>query len=251
MTPFELIPAIDLRGGRVVRLVEGDFGRETRYADDPLAVAEAFAAAGARWVHIVDLDAARDGEGSAENRAAVRRLVAGLGDRIACQVGGGIRSLPAAETWLGLGARRVVLGTALVREPGLAETLVGRLGSARIAAALDVRGGVALGEGWRVGAVGAPVDVLHDRLATAGIETFIATAIDRDGRLAGPDLDFLGRLVARGRGTIIASGGIGSLDDLRGVRGLGCGGAIVGRALYEGRLDLAAALELVRETGRG
>lgn len=250
MHGFDLIPAIDLRAGRVVRLVEGDVARETRYADDPLAVAEAFAGAGARWIHVVDLDAARGGEGRAGNWAAVRRLVSALGDRVACQVGGGIRSVAAAESWLALGAQRVVLGTALIRDPDLAGPLVARLGATRIAAALDVRDGAAVGEGWQAGAVAAPVEALLDRLAAARIVTFVATAIDRDGRLAGPDLELLGRLVAHGRGTIIAAGGIGSLEDILAVRRLGCGGAIVGRALYEGRLDLGVALDRVRSTER-
>ncbi|HWP63400.1 MAG TPA: 1-(5-phosphoribosyl)-5-[(5-phosphoribosylamino)methylideneamino] imidazole-4-carboxamide isomerase [Candidatus Binatia bacterium] len=247
---FELLPAIDLRGGRVVRLVEGDFGRETRYANDPLAVAEGFAAAGATWLHVVDLDAARDGEGTPANRTALRRLVDAVGGRMAVEVGGGIRSAAAAEAWLELGVRRVVLGTALLRDPELGATLVRRVGSGRVAAALDVREGAAVGEGWRPGAVAAPVEVILDRLAGVGIETFVATAIARDGRLGGPDLDLLGRLVHRRRGRIVASGGIAGLADLEAVIRLGCAGAIVGRALYEGRLDLGAALALVDRLGR-
>lgn len=246
MSGFQLLPAIDLREGRVVRLVEGDFGRETRYANDPLAVAEGFAAQGADWIHVVDLDAARDGRGSEANRRAVRRLVTALGGRLGCQVGGGIRSIAAVERWLALGARRVVLGTALIGSPDLAETLVARLGPVHLAAALDVRDGAAVGEGWRPGGIAAPVEGLLERLAAAGLWTFVVTAIARDGRLAGPDLELLGLLVGRGWGTIIASGGIGSLADLEAVARLGCGGAVIGRALYEGRLDLEAALALVR-----
>jgi phosphoribosylformimino-5-aminoimidazole carboxamide ribotide isomerase len=242
--PFVLLPAIDLRAGRVVRLVGGDFDRETRYATDPLAVAEDFAAAGARWLHVVDLDAARDGRGSAANRAAVRAILAGLGGQLACQLGGGIRSRAAAEAWLEAGVRRVVLGTALLRTPELGAELVAAVGADRVAAALDVRGGRAVGEGWRPDASGVAVEAALEQLAAAGVATFVVTAIDRDGRLAGPDLDLLGRLVRRGRGAILASGGIRSLDDLAAVAAVGCAGAIVGRALYEGRLDLAAALRL-------
>ncbi len=250
MREFELLPAIDLRAGRVVRLVEGDFDRETHYAIDPLAVAEGFAAAGARWVHVVDLDAARSGAGSAANRDAVRRLLTALRGHLAFEIGGGIRTPAAAEAWLELGARRVVLGTAFLQDPGLAELLVRRLGPAHLAAALDVRGDEAVGEGWRPGAIAAPVAATLDRLAGAGIETFVVTAIARDGRLAGPDLALLGRLVATGRGRVIASGGIGSLADLEAVLELGCSGAIIGRAIYEGRLDLRGALDLVRRTRR-
>lgn len=248
---FELLPAIDLRGGRVVRLVEGDFGRETRFADDPLAVAEGFAAAGATWLHVVDLDAARDGEGTPANRTALRRLVGAVGGRMAVEIGGGIRSAAAAEAWLELGVRRVVLGTALLRDPELGATLVRRVGPGRVAAALDVRDGAAVGEGWRPGAVAAPVEAVLDRLAGVGIETFVATAIARDGRLSGPDLDLLGRLVQRRRGRIVASGGIAGPADLEAVIRLGCAGAIVGRALYEGRLDLGAALALADRLARG
>jgi len=242
--PFVLLPAVDLRGGRVVRLLGGDFDRETRYATDPLAVAERFAAAGARWLHVVDLDAARDGRGSAANRAAVRAILARLGGQLACQLGGGIRSRPAAEVWLEAGVRRVVLGTALLRTPALGAELVAAVGVDRVAAALDVRGDRAVGEGWRPDASGVAVEAALEQLAAAGVATFVVTAIDRDGRLAGPDLDLLGRLVRRGRGAIVASGGIRSLDDLAAVAAVGCAGAIVGRALYEGRLDLAAALRL-------
>jgi phosphoribosylformimino-5-aminoimidazole carboxamide ribonucleotide (ProFAR) isomerase len=136
----------------------------------------------------------------------------------------------------------VVIGTAALRDPSFAARLVDRHGAARVLVALDVRDGLALGNGWRAGAPGIdPADAL-DRLGDAGVESFAVTSIDRDGLLEGPDLALLEQLVGHGRGRIIASGGVRSIEDLEAVRALGCTGAIIGRALYEGRLDLADAI---------
>ncbi len=240
--PFELLPAIDLRAGRVVRLREGDFARETVYGDDPVSVARSFADAGARWLHVVDLDGAR--EGRPVQAAIVTRIAAAVGNRMACQTAGGLRDDGAVDSALASGAARIVVGTAALRDPDFAARLVRRHGPQRIVVALDVREGLALGEGWREGAAGVPaVDALV-ALADVGIELFAATAIERDGLLGGPDLDLLGRLVSTGRGRIIASGGVTTLADLRAVRELGCAGAIVGRAIYEGPLDLAEAVRV-------
>jgi phosphoribosylformimino-5-aminoimidazole carboxamide ribotide isomerase len=236
---FAVIPAIDLRAGRVVRLVEGDFARETRYDDDPEAVALGFVAAGARWIHVVDLDGAK-GEGRQTD--AIERIVRAVAGRAACQVGGGLRSAEAVEAMLAAGASRVVLGTAILADPGLAQTLVAAHGSARIVAALDVRDGRAVGDGWVPGATGREVDEAIAAVADAGVVRFAVTSIARDGALGGPDLALLQRLVAARRGAIIASGGISSIADLEAVRDIGCEAAIVGRAIYEGMLDLTAAL---------
>jgi phosphoribosylformimino-5-aminoimidazole carboxamide ribotide isomerase len=236
---FELLPAIDLRGGRVVRLVEGDFERETAYSDDPAGVARAFVNGGATWIHVVDLDGARAGEPA--QAAMVRAIVEAVDSRARCQVAGGLRSEAAVAAALEAGAARAVIGTAAIRDPAFAGRLVALHGSDRIAVALDIRDGLALGEGWRPGAPGVPPTDAVAALADYGIQTFAVTAIARDGRLEGPDLDLLASLVALGRGRVIASGGIGSLDDLRRVRDLGCAGAIVGKALYEGRFTLIEA----------
>jgi phosphoribosylformimino-5-aminoimidazole carboxamide ribotide isomerase len=237
---FELLPAIDLRGGRVVRLIEGDFERETAYSDDPVGVARAFADRGARWIHVVDLDGARAGEPA--QAATIRATVEAVDGRAQCQVAGGLRSEAAVAAALEAGAARVVLGTAVIRDPAFAGHLVARHGPDRIVAALDIRDGLALGEGWRPGAPGVlPADALA-ALADNGVQTFAVTAIARDGRLEGPDLELLASLIALDRGRLIASGGIGSLDDLRRVRDLGCAGAIVGKALYEGKLDVGEAI---------
>ena len=238
---FDILPAIDLRAGRVVRLVEGDFERETAFSDDPVAVARSFADQGARWLHVVDLDGARTGEPA--HTAVIREIVEAIGDRVAVEVAGGLRTEALVAAALAAGAARAVVGTAALRDPAFAGRLVATHGSQRIAVAIDVRDGLALGEGWRAGAAGVRAEDALTTLADQGVTTFEATAIDRDGRLAGPDLDLLGRLVALGRGQVIASGGVTSVADIRAVRELGCAGAILGRALYEGRIDLASAIE--------
>ncbi|HEV8489201.1 MAG TPA: 1-(5-phosphoribosyl)-5-[(5-phosphoribosylamino)methylideneamino] imidazole-4-carboxamide isomerase [Candidatus Limnocylindrales bacterium] len=238
---FELLPAIDLRDGRVVRLIEGDFGRETAYSDDPVGVALRFVDGGATWIHVVDLDGARVGE--PVQAATIRRIARAVEGRARCQVAGGLRSDESVAAALRAGAARVVVGTAALADPPFAGRLVARHGPDRIVAAIDVRDGLALGEAWRLGAAGVlPVDAVT-ALADSGVTAFAATAIDRDGRLEGPDLSLLESLVALGRGRVIASGGIGSVDDIRRLREIGCSGAIVGTALYEGRIDLAEALQ--------
>ncbi len=239
-SPFEILPAIDLRGGRVVRLEQGDFERATAFSDDPVSVARSFAAGGARWLHVVDLDGARTGEPA--HAAVIRDLVDAVGDRAAVEVAGGLRTEASVAAALAAGAARVVVGTAALRDPAFAGRLIAIHGPGRIAVALDVRDGLALGEGWRAGAAGVHAEEALIALADAGVTTFEATAIERDGLLGGPDLALLGRLVALGRGGVIASGGIASLDDIQAVRRVGCAGTIVGRALYEGRIDLASAI---------
>jgi phosphoribosylformimino-5-aminoimidazole carboxamide ribotide isomerase len=153
------------------------------------------------------------------------------------------------EQALAAGAARVVVGTAALRDPEFVAALVERHGSDAVVAALDVRDGLALGEGWRPGAPGVRAEEAMLGLAAAGAHWFAATAIDRDGLLGGPDLDLLGRLLRLDAGAVIASGGVSTIDDLRRVRDAGCAGAIVGRAVYEGRLDLAAAIAEVDRPG--
>jgi len=238
---FELLPAIDLRGGHVVRLRQGDFARETAYDDDAIAVARSFAAAGATWLHVVDLDGARDGEPA--QLELVSAIVAEVHDAARVEVGGGLRTPEAVAGALGTGCARVAIGTAALRDPGFAASVVARHGSARIVASIDVRDGMALGEGWRPGSPGIVAAEAVAMLAAAGVASFEVTAIDRDGLLGGPDLHLLRALVALGQGRIIASGGVSSLDDVLAIQAAGCGGAIVGRAIYEGRVDLG---DLVR-----
>jgi phosphoribosylformimino-5-aminoimidazole carboxamide ribotide isomerase len=228
-------------------LRQGDFERETSYDDDPVAVARRFADQGARWLHVVDLDGAR--LGTPRQVTLVGEILDGVGDHVAVELAGGLRSEGAVAAALGLGVRRVVLGTAVLRDADLAATLIARHGADRIVVALDVRQGRVAAHGWEDPSEdGDDVDEVLVRLAAAGVTTFEVTAIERDGELGGPDLDLLQRLVAHDRARILASAGIASIDDLLAVRELGCHGAIVGRAIYEGRIDLREALAAVGET---
>ena len=238
---FDLFPAIDLRGGRVVRLRQGDFDREQVYSEDPVTVAAGFAASGARWIHVVDLDGARSGEPrQAATVGAIVEAAPKQGTRI--QVAGGLRTVAAISAALETGARRVVIGTAALSDPSVVDAALERHGAERVAVALDVRDGLAVGDGWVAGAPGQPVDTALQRLANRGVTTFAVTAIDRDGLLGGPDLGLLERCVGQTGAAILASGGIRSIADLQAVRAIGCAGAIVGRAIYDGGLDLGDAL---------
>jgi phosphoribosylformimino-5-aminoimidazole carboxamide ribotide isomerase len=247
VSTFELLPAIDLLGGRVVRLRQGDFARETAYGDDPRASARRFADAGATWVHVVDLDGARAGE--PRQLGLVAAVVGELLGRARVELGGGLRSAAAVAGALGTGVSRVAVGTAALGDPSFAAQIVERHGPERIAASIDVRDGMALGEGWRTGAAGLPAADAVQRLADAGVTTFEVTAIERDGLLEGPDLGMLRSLVALDRGRIIASGGIASVEDVLAVQAAGCAGAIVGRALYEGRIDLRSLVATLGPEG--
>jgi phosphoribosylformimino-5-aminoimidazole carboxamide ribotide isomerase len=245
-TRFTILPAIDLRGGRVVRLRQGDFSRETAYDADPTTVARGFADAGARWLHVVDLDAARTGvamEGL--NGAAIKAILAAVGDDVSVELAGGLRTDDAVDAAFAAGAARVVVGTAALQDPSWVGGLVTARGPDRVCVALDVRDGQAVGQGWVAGAAAVDVADALRRLADEGARTFEVTAIERDGLLKGPDLRLYERLAGLvPRTEVIASGGIAGLDDLRAVRGAGCAGAIVGRALYEGQIDLRDAISL-------
>ena len=232
-----VFPAIDVRAGRVVRLSQGDFDRETIYGHSPADVAESFVVAGAEWVHLVDLDAAR-GDGS--NHAAISSVAARLNGRARLQVGGGVRSLDAAQKLAALGVARVVMGSAAVRTPELVDAVAGIVD---VAVGLDHRNGEVAVDGWTAGSSLRLDDALR-RYAAAS--AFVVTDISRDGMLSGPDL--AGLVAAAGVTSlpIIASGGVGSLDDLRELRDARViAGVIVGRALYEGKFGLAEALSVV------
>ena len=240
---FDLLAAIDLRAGHVVRLEQGDFTRETRFGDDPVAVARGFVAAGADWLHVVDLDGAQSGE--PRQLAAVRTLSSAVSRSIRIEVSGGLRSAAAVDDAFAAGAARVVLGTAALRDPVFAGRAIEIHGRDHVAVAIDVRDGRAVGEAWRPGAPGTPVSEAIASLVEHGVTVFEVTAIERDGLRGGPDLDLLRSLQAPGR-AIIASGGISSASDIMALRDLGCAGAILGRALYEGDLllaDIVRALE--------
>jgi phosphoribosylformimino-5-aminoimidazole carboxamide ribotide isomerase len=236
---FEILPAIDLRGGRVVRLERGDFERETSFGDDPVDQARTFAAAGARWLHGVDLDGARDGR--RRQAEVVSSIVDAAGDT-QVEVAGGLRDAASIAEALATGAARAVLGTAAVTRPDVVRAAVAEHGPARIAVALDIRDGRAVGGGWLEDAPARDLAAVLDDLVKASVATVIVTAIDRDGLLGGPDLELLARVVGATPAAVIASAGVTTLDDLRAVRAAGCAGAIVGRALYDGRLELGTAI---------
>lgn len=230
---MEIIPAVDVLDGKVVRLLRGDYARVTQYGSDPLEAAASWIEEGARRVHVVDLNGARSGEPD-------WRLWQSLGSSgLAFQAGGGIRSVDSARRVLEAGAERVVMGTAAVWEP---VTLAG-LGR-QVVAAVDVRGGRATGSGWRD--EGRSLSSVLDGLAGAGVERVLVTGIGRDGTLEGADLDLTRSVVEDGRFAVIASGGVGTLSDLDPLAALGCEAVVVGRALYDRRFTLAEAQSRLR-----
>lgn len=237
---MELIPAIDLLDGAVVRLARGDYDQVTDYGRDPIAVARRWAALGATRLHLVDLEAARAG---ARSQASVIAAVVETVD-IPCQVAGGIRDAASARALFRQGADRVVMGTALIRDPTLARSLVGEVGAGHLVAAVDIRDGAAVGDGWTRGATHTPALDHIERLRDAGARLFAVTAIDRDGLLTGPDLPTLAVAAeaAGGPDRIIASAGVSTLDDIRALSDAGYAAAILGRALYDGRFRLDEAL---------
>jgi phosphoribosylformimino-5-aminoimidazole carboxamide ribotide isomerase len=238
---FEIVPAIDIQGGRCVRLLHGRFDEVTEYADDPVEQAAAWVRLGATRIHVVDLDAARTGEPL--NVEIVRRIVADAG--VPVQVGGGLRTFEAAARMLELGADRVVLGTALLESP---ETLAACLEHfpERVVAGIDARDGKVAVRGW---AEESRIEALElaRRLASVGVVRTIYTDIRRDGALTGPNLDGLRDMVQASGMRVIASGGIGSLEDVFAVRREGAEAVVVGRALYTGDLLLPAALAALED----
>jgi phosphoribosylformimino-5-aminoimidazole carboxamide ribotide isomerase len=237
-----LYPAIDLRSGRVVRLAQGEAARETRYHDDPVAQAERFVAAGARWIHLVDLDRAF---GTGDNGEVLRAVASRLGGQAQLQVGGGIRSLDALKAVLDLGVARAVLGTAAVTDPALVPRALAHAGSGRLAIGLDARAGNVVIRGWVEATDLRAVDVCR-RVLAEGARTVVYTDVARDGMLTGPDVAGATALQALGA-EVIASGGVATVDDLRAVRAAGLAGAIVGRAIYEGRFTVAEALQAIHD----
>lgn len=231
-----LYPAIDLKAGAAVRLKQGAMAGATVYADDPAAQAEAFAAAGATHLHLVDLDGAVAGR--AVNAEAVRRILERTS--LSVQLGGGIRSLADIARWLEAGVQRVVLGTLAAREPAtLAEAC--RRFPGRIAVAIDTREGEVRSAGWTAGEALSPLDLAR-RAEDAGAAALIHTDIARDGMLMGANIEETAALARAVRLPVILSGGIAGLDDIRAAKAAGLAGAILGRALYEGRIDLKEAL---------
>ena len=237
---MEVIPAIDLRGGRCVRLYQGDYARETVFGDDPAAMAQRWQAAGAVRLHVVDLDGAR--EGRPMNTEAVRRIVEAVA--IPVQLGGGLRTLADIAAALEAGVARAIVGTAAIEDEALLEAVCRRHGEA-IAVAIDARGGVVAVRGWREATTVEAV-ALASRVVALGARRLIYTDVLRDGTLRGPNVEATAALVAAVSVPVIASGGVSSLDDLRRLAAIGVEGAIVGQALYTGAIDLAEAIAAVQ-----
>ena len=239
-----LHPAIDVRDGRVVRLQQGDYARETRYADDPFELASRYAAQGATWLHLVDLDAARDG-GYAQLDLLARIKAA---TTLKVQTGGGIRDDAGVDALFTAGADRIVVGSLAIREPDRVKGWLARYGAERVTLALDAScnpdGEWQLpSHGWTL-ASGASLLAVLDEYLQAGARHVLCTDIARDGMLAGPALELYGQLLARApQVQLQASGGIRSVDDIREAAGLGCSGVVLGKALLDGRFTLAQALE--------
>ncbi len=232
-----LYPAIDLKEGRCVRLLRGDMNAATVFGEDPAAQAAAFAAAGCRWLHLVDLDGAFAGRPA--NAGAVAAILSAV--TVPCQLGGGIRDMATVEGWLARGVARVILGTVAVEKPALVREAA-RAFPGRIAVGIDAKGGRVATRGWaEVTDIGAAD--LARRFEDAGVAALIYTDIDRDGAMQGPNVAATAALARAVAIPVIASGGVASLADLLALRDTGVvAGAISGRALYEGALDLKAAL---------
>lgn len=236
-----IYPAIDIRGGRAVRLVQGNYNAETQFDADPADAARRWADAGAEWIHVVDLDAARDGiRGNADAIAAIRAAV-----DLPLQLGGGMRSIHDIQEARDTGIDRVILGSIAIKQPEIVEEAVRQFGSA-IAVGLDARDGKLAAKGWLEQSDIHAIDAAR-RFTDVGVNHFIYTDIHRDGTFTGPNLEVLSELIQGVGADVIASGGIGTLDDVREVAKIGAGGVIIGSALYHGRIRLGDALGIARE----
>lgn len=241
---MEVIPAVDIRAGRCVRLVQGDYDRETVFDEDPVRAAVRWVEAGARRLHVVDLDGAR--HGGSPNEGVVRRMLAAV--TVPIQVGGGIRTLEAVDRWLAAGVERVIVGTAAVEEPSFAEAVAQRH-PGRVAVSVDVAGGRIVVRGWQERTPTAAAAFLR-RMWQSGVRHLLYTDVDRDGTMAHPDVDALQHLLEglpelrdkSGTAALTYAGGVASVDDIRALLRLQIEGVILGRALYEGRIELPEAL---------
>jgi phosphoribosylformimino-5-aminoimidazole carboxamide ribotide isomerase len=234
----DLYPAVDVLGGKAVRLTQGDYSRKTEYDSDPLEAARRWVDAGARRLHLVDLDGARDGR--PVNLAHLRRIVEQLD--VPVQYGGGLRSAPDVEAALEAGAARIVLGTAAFLDDELLTDMLSEHGE-RIAVGLDVRSGQVAIHGWQEHVQLTPARAM-EHLVERGVKTIVYTTIDADGMMQGPDIGAAGDLLRAANGaSVIYSGGIGSLEDIRAIAALDIEGVIVGKALYEHRFTVQQALE--------
>ena len=241
---MEVIPAIDLRGGKCVRLVQGDYSREQVFDDDPVAVAQRWTAAGARRLHVVDLDGARDGVRT--NEVAVRRIVESVD--VPVQFGGGVRSAADAEQLIEIGVGRVIFGTAAITAPEEVERAVALLGEQFVMVGVDARDGFVQTRGWTETSQVQAVDLISD-MARRGVRRFMYTDISRDGTLSHPNFESIARLISEVRYPIVIAGGVASIEDLLKLAEMGAEGAVTGLAIYSGALDLKRAIREIAAAG--
>jgi phosphoribosylformimino-5-aminoimidazole carboxamide ribotide isomerase len=239
---MELWPAIDLRGGKCVRLLQGDYAQETVFGDDPVAMVGRFVAAGTKRLHIVDLDGAKDGKPT--QAALVARMVVAAG--VPCQLGGGIRTLETARAYLDAGVSRVVVGSIAIEQPDLLVELAHTF-PGQVVLGLDARDGRVAVRGWLETSSLTAIDVAR-RHAALPLAAIVYTDIATDGMLSGPNLAALEEMAAAVALPIVASGGVANAEDIRRVATTGCAGCIVGRALYEGRVTISEAVAAAGET---
>lgn len=240
---MEVIPAIDIKDGRCVRLTQGDYQQETVFDHDPVAVAQRWEKLGAQRLHVVDLDGAKAGR--PVNAHIVYSIVRAV--QIPVQLGGGLRDATAVAAALNLGVERVILGTAAVRDPNLVARLVEAYGE-HIVVGVDARDGWVAAQGWTETSHIQAFELVQ-RMGVFGVRWIVYTDIARDGMLSGPDVAGVSELVGSGGPNIIASGGVGTIDDILQLATTGAAGVIVGKALYTGAIDLVRVLEAVREVG--
>ncbi len=232
-----IFPAIDLRGGKCVRLIQGDFDKETVYSDDPQATALKWQSMGAKFLHVVDLDGAR--KGSPQNIPAIKKILDAV--NIPIEVGGGIRTLDDVEEILSLEVRRVILGSVAVENISLVEDAAKKFGD-KIVVGIDARNGFVAVHGWEKSSA-VKADELSKKIVAAGVKTIIYTDISKDGMLSGVNAEIFAELAKSSGAKIIASGGVKSLDDIRALKAAGIAGVIVGKAIYTGALDLKVAID--------
>ena len=237
---MELFPAIDLIGGCAVRLVKGDYAQKTVYSDNPAEVAKSFAAAGAKYLHVVDLEGAKDG--GTPNLETIKNIVEKGG--LLVEVGGGIRSEEVIKKYLDAGVFRVILGTAAVQNPTFLEEMVQKYGE-KIAVGVDIKDGMVAIKGWTEVSAESCFDFC-EKLQKIGVKTIICTDISKDGLLSGTNLELYKELSEKFSVDIVASGGVTTLDDVKKLADMGMYGAILGKALYTGNIDLKAAVELTK-----
>ena len=234
---MEVIPAIDLRDGKCVRLTQGDYDRETVFSDDPIAVAERWVVSGARRIHVVDLDGARDGVRA--NAAVVERLAREAG--VPLQVGGGIRTADDAAGLIDLGVDRVIFGTAAVETPAEVESAVARLGPEHVVVGLDARDGFISTRGWLENTGLSALDLVQD-MAARGVTRYLHTDVGRDGTLTGPNVDAIEDILSNVRISLVAAGGFAELSHLAEVAKIGVEAVVIGTAIYTGAIDFEDAV---------